>query len=140
MQLSPKVWQDLGHANLEELAQQAPHLLPASGADSGGSGGAAEARSGTDATASGAAAAVDNGPSGQGSKQLSGKGSKSGGSSAVTQRSGKQQASVKGSSKSSDRQSSMHDEARCRRVVDAMQLIEQQRDAFVKVRMLCSAC
>jgi hypothetical protein len=113
LQLNPRVWQELRHTNLAELAQQAPHLLPAF---------ADGASSATNSTAAGGTAdgAADGSQTGV---------SKDG---VATQ----QQAGVDRSSRSagsSGRQSSMRDAARCGRVVVAMQLSTEQRAALIKV-------
>jgi hypothetical protein len=113
LQLNPRAWQELRHTNLAELAQQAPHLLPAF---------ADGASSATNSTAAGGTAADAAGGSQTGV-------SKDG---AATQ----QQAGADRSSRSagsSGRQSSMHDAARSGRVVEAMQLSPEQRAALIKV-------
>lgn len=120
LQLNPRVWQELRHTNLAELAQQAPHLLPAftDGASSA-----------TNSTAAGGTAAAG----ADGSKT-----SVSEGGAATQQQAGADRSSR--SAGSSRRQSSMHDAARCRRVVEAMQLSPEQRAALIKVccqRLCC---
>lgn len=108
LQLNPRVWQELRHTNLAELAKQAPHLLPAS--DSASSG--ADTAAGGSPAAAGASDSETSG-SGAGLQASADKSTRSAGS--------------------SGRQSSMHDAARCRRVVEAMQLSPEQRAALSKV-------
>ena len=107
MQLNPRVWQELRHTNLAELAQQAPHLLVSDGASSAANmaaGGSTVAANAGDSRTSG---------SGAGLQASADRSSRSAGS--------------------SGRQSSMHDVARSRRVVEAMQLSPEQRAALGKV-------
>jgi hypothetical protein len=103
------VWQELRHTNLAELARQAPHLLrPSNGASS-----AKDTSGGGDPAAAGSRTSIGERDSSARRQASTDKSTRSAGS--------------------SGQQSSMHDAARSRLVVEAMQLSPEQRAAFAKV-------
>lgn len=125
LHLSPRVFQELQHTNMAELAKQAPHLLPASSPSQAGDSGTSPA----EASAGGDAATTA-----QGSECTSGRHSLvQGGSSAY--------GSIARSGSSGGRAKwQMHDSARSHQIVDAMELSPEQRKAFAEVQNLLFIC